>query len=98
MPDRPASAIVFEVRFSDISHLVRAIDQHVVPRLDTDRLGLVCLIPGFVRLAGLIEIDNNPPVTIPLMVHQLSWRELRLGSPRSKRLPNTDHNLRKDPN
>lgn len=72
MPDRIASAIVFEVRFSDISYLIRAIDQHMVPRLGTGRLGLIRLIPSFVCLAGLIAVDNNPPVTIPLMVYQLS--------------------------
>ena len=95
---RTSGEVALKVRLSDIGHLIRAIDEDVIPRLSATRLGLIRLIPRLVRLAGVIEVDDDAPVTISLMVHQFSRRELRLGAPRTKRLPNTDHNQKEDPN
>lgn len=95
---RSSGEIALEVRLGDVSHLIRAIDEDVIPRLGAARLGLIRLIPRIVRLASVIEVDDDAPVTISLMVHQLSRRELRLRTPRTKRLPNTDHNPKEDPN
>ena len=65
----------FKTGLGGVGGLVRAVDEHVVPRLVSFWLGLIGLIPGFVGLAGLINRDNDAFVTIPFVSYDLPREE-----------------------
>ena len=64
MYDGLAHKVRLEVGLGDVSHLMRSIDQNVVPRLSAFGLRLVTLVPGLRRLAGFVACHDEPTIIV----------------------------------
>ena len=72
MIHRLPACIGFQAGLGRVRDEGRTIDQHVVPRLLTVGLGSVFLIPGLVRPAVQIEVDDYAAIAVPAMMHKLA--------------------------
>ncbi len=72
MLDRLSAEIGLEILFCRISILVGRIHENMIPGLAFIRLCLVRLIPFLVSLARRVAIDDDAPVSVPLMANELS--------------------------
>ena len=64
MYDGLAHKVRLEVGLGHVSHLMRSIDQNVVPRLSAFGLRLVTLVPGLRRLAGNVACHDEPTIIV----------------------------------